>query len=167
MNLNYVREFLEARKDSITVSDVEQLLGEIRIYQGTESTFTDIAKVMRTINEYNLTFITKVEEYEAYPKNDPNKLPDRMEKVRSILCTISMLHTYLILSISNIKDSTFDMRSISNYIRELNEKKDHFKSEKMAWITVLKSLAQEASFMTEMRRLDIEEEMGYIKYRNK
>ena len=36
-----------------------------------------------------------------------------------------------------------------------------FKSEKMTWMVVLKSLTQEANFYTEMRRMDIEDKVGY------
>ena len=49
---------------------------------------------------------------------------------------------------------------------DLNEKKEHFKSEKMTWGVVLKSLIQETSFATDMRRMDIEDQVGYIKYKD-
>ena len=48
-------------------------------------------------------------------------------------------------------------------MRDLTDKKEHFKSEKMAWITILKSLTQEASFVSEMRKMDIEEKLGYYR----
>lgn len=163
MNLTYIKNYLQERKDSITPRDVELLISEINAYQGTEGSFTDISKVMRVINEYNISFLTAVSEYEALPKNDIKFFSKRIEKAREILCTLSSLHTYLVLSFATIKDSTYAMSNIKQYMRDLTDKKEHFKSEKMAWITILKSLTQEANFIVEMRRMDIEDKVGYIK----
>lgn len=165
MNLTYVKDYLKTRIDNITKEDVEDLIAEINAYQGTENTFSDISRVMRTVNEYNLTFLTLVQEYEAMPSTDNKFLPKRLEKAREILCVLSMLHTYLVLSLANIKESTYDMKSIRTYMSDLADKKEHYKSEKMSWVTILKSLSQEASFIVEMRRLDIEENLGYTKYK--
>lgn len=167
MNLNYVREFLSNKRDNISVSDVDTLIAEIDAYQGTEKVLTDISQVMRVINEYNLSFLTEVQEYEGIPKDDMRNLPFRMEKVRGILCTLSALHTYLLLSISSVKSSVYDTKNIRGYLQDLGDKKEHYKSEKMTWVTVLKSLTQEAEFAIEMRRLDIEDEVGYYKARAK
>ena len=160
MNLAYVKNFLREHRNTIKPEDVDQLITEIGSYQGTESTFTDISKVMRTINEYNLSFLTQVEEYEALPK-ESKFLLRRVEKAREVLTTLSALHTYLVLSLANIKESTFNMKNIRTYMSELSEKKEHFKSEKMAWVTILKSLTQEMSYTADMRRMDIEDKVGY------
>lgn len=162
MNLNYVKEFLIARKDNITTKDAEQLISEIEAFKGTENTLTNISQVMRVINEYNITFITLVEQYEAMPKDEIEHLPARMEKAREILCILSTLHTYLLLSLNTISESTFNMKNIGKYVAELREKKEHFKSEKMAWMVILKSLTQEANFYTEMRHMDIQDRVGYV-----
>ena len=164
MNLNYIKEYLNVRKDTKTSQDVEALIKEIEDYQATEGTFTDIAKIMRVVNEYNLTFLTLVEAYEAYPKGDIKLLPKRAEKVREILCVLSSLHTYLVLSLNMVKESTYNMKGIRTYMSELGEKKEHFKSEKMTWATILRSLTQEMSFTQEMRKMDIEDKVGYVKY---
>ena len=164
MNLNYIKEYLEARKETISKEDAEHLIKEINDYQKTEGTFTDIAKIMKIVNEYNLTFLTLVEAYEAYPKGDIKLLPKRAEKAREILCVLSSLHTYLILSLNMVKESTYNMKGIRNYLSELGEKKEHFKSEKVTWATILRSLTQEMSFTQEMRRMDIEDQVGYFKY---
>ena len=161
MNLTYVREFLRQRRNSIRPEDIDELLTEIGSYLGTESTFTDISKVMRTINEYNISFLTLVGEYEAIPKDNGKNLLLRVEKARETLATLSMLHTYLVLSLANIKESTFNMKNIRGYMSELAEKKEHFKSEKMAWVTILKSLSQEMTYTADMRRMDIEDKIGY------
>ena len=58
------------------------------------------------------------------------------------------------------------MKNLRNYVTELNSKKEHFKSEKMTWAAILKSLTQEMAFAIEMRKLDIEDKMGYIKYKD-
>ena len=166
MNLNYVKNFLETKKDSITKEDIEELVKEIDLYQGTENKFTDIAGIMRTVNDYNLTYLTQVQEYEGYNKKDMNYLPLRAEKVRAILCTLSALHTFLVLSSSNITDSTFNMGNLRSYIKDLESKKEHFKSEKVTWATILRSLTQEMAFTAEMRKLDIEDKIGYIKYKD-
>ena len=79
MNLNYIKEFLEARKENISKEDVEELIQEINAYQGTEKSFTDISRIMRVVNEYNLTFLTLVEAYEAFPKGDIKLLPQRID----------------------------------------------------------------------------------------
>lgn len=165
MNLNYIKEYLEVRKEGITSEDVEALIKEINDYQATESTFTDIARIMRIVNEYNLTFLTLVEAYEAYPKEDIKLLPKRAEKAREILCVLSSLHTYLVLSLNTVKESTYNMKGIRAYMSELAEKKEHFKSEKVTWATILRSLTQEMSFTQEMRRMDIEDKVGYLKYK--
>ena len=165
MNLNYVKEYLEARKRSITEQDIENLLSEIEAYQETEKSFMDISKIMRVVNEYNLTFLTLVEAYEAYPKEDIKMLPKRAEKAREILCVLSSLHTYLVLSISTVKDNTYNMKNIRSYMSDLADKKEHFKSEKVTWATILRSLTQEMSFTQEMRRMDIEDKVGYLKYK--
>lgn len=166
MNINYIKEYLQARINNLVKADIEALIKDIEAYQGTENTFTDISKIMSIVNEYNLTFLTLVEAYEAYPKGDIKLLPARAEKVREILCVLSSLHTYLVLSITKVKDSTYDMRNIRTYMSELAEKKEHFKSEKMTWATILRSLTQEMSFTQEMRRMDIEDKVGYLKYKD-
>lgn len=163
MNINYVKEYLDARKETITKEDVENLIKEIEAYQNTEKAFTDISKIMRVVNEYNLTFLTLVEAYEAYPKEDIRAIPKRAEKVREILCTLSSLHTYLVLSINTVKSATYDMKNIRSYMADLAEKKEHFKTEKMTWTAILRSLTQEMSFTQEMRRMDIEDQVGYNK----
>ena len=164
MNLSYVKDYLRERRNSISAEDVDELVQKINDFQGTESTFTDISKVMRTINTYNLSFLTQVSEYEAIPSKESKTLPKRIDKAREILCTLSSLSTYLALSLANIKESTFNMKNIRTYMNDLAEKKEHFKSEKMAWVTVLKSLTQEMNFVVEMRRMDIEDKVGYSKY---
>ena len=163
MNLSYVRDFLRQRRNNIRPEDIDEILTEIGSYLGTESTFSDISKVMRVISEYNLSFLTQIEEYEAIPKSDTDYsfMVKRTDKAREILCTLSALSTYLTLSLANIKESTFNMKNIRTYMTDLNEKKEHFKSEKMTWITVLKSLTQQLNFITEMRRMDIQDKIGY------
>lgn len=163
MNLTYVKNYLEERRDTISSADVDVLLEEIRTYQGTENTFTDISKIMKVINEYNLTFLSLIQAYEAYPKDDIRKLPARTEKVREIVCTLSALHTYLVLSINMVKDSTYNMKNVRSYMTELSEKKEHYKTEKMTWTTMLRSLTQEMAFTSEMRKMDIEDQLGYLK----
>lgn len=164
MNLTYVKNYLESRKNEIKVQDINNLIEEIEAYQKTESNFTNIAKVMRTVNEYNLTFITLVEEYQALPRDDIKFLLKRADKVREILTILSALHTYLMLSLSTIKDSSYDLKGVQVYMRELGEKKEHFKSEKVTWATILRSFSQEMSFIQEMRKMDIEDKVGYIKW---
>ena len=164
MNLTYVKNYLEARKENIAPQDIDTLIKEIEAYQKTENNFTDIAKIMRTVNEYNLTFITLVEEYQALPNNNIKLLPKRTDKVREILTILSALHTYLVLSINTVKEGSYELKGVQIYMRELTEKKEHFKSEKVTWATILRSLSQEMSFTQEMRKMDIEEQVGYIKW---
>ena len=165
MNLNYIKEYLEARKEAITQEDIQNLIDEIKAYQETEGNFADVTKIMKIVDEYNLTFLTLVEAYEAFPKEDIKLLPKRTEKVREILCILSSLHTYLVLSLNMVKESTYNLKGIRDYMTRLAEKKEHFKSEKMIWSNVLRSLTQEMSFTQEMRRMDIEDQVGYLKYR--
>lgn len=165
MNINYIKEYLQARVENITKADIEALIKEIEAYQGTESAFTDISKIMSVINEYNLSFLTLVEAYEAFPKGDIKLLPARAEKVREILCILSSLHTYLVLNIVRVTESTYNMQNVRTYMSALKEKTEHFKSEKMTWATILRSLTQEMSFTQEMRRMDIEDKVGYLKYK--
>lgn len=164
MNLNYVKEYLQVRKDNISKEDIEKLIEEIEAYKGTESSFMDISKVMRVVNEYNLSFLTAVEKYEAYPKEDIKLLPKRAELVREILCILSSIQTYLMLSLSSVKDTINSSPYIRTYLKELASKAEHFKSEKITWATILRSLTQEMSFTQEMRKLDIEDRVGYLKY---
>lgn len=166
MNLNYVKNYLETKKDTITKEDIEALITEINVYQGTENKFTDIASIMRTINDYNLTYLAQVQQYEGFNKKDIRHLPMRTEKVREILCTLSALHTFLVLSTATITESNFNMANLRNYMKDLEAKKEHFKSEKMTWAAILRSLTQEMAFTTEMRKLDIEDKIGYIKYKD-
>ena len=166
MNLNYIRNYLEEKKENVTKQDIENLISEIKDFQGIQNNFTDISAVMRTISDYNVQYLTQVQEYEGIETQDIKLLPKRAEKVREILCTLSALHTYLVLTCSNITESNFNMKNLRNYMTDLNTKKEHFKSEKMTWAAILKSLVQEMAFTTEMRKLDIEDKMGYIKYKD-
>ena len=166
MNLNYVKEYLEARKMNISRYDVDNLIEEIEAYQKTEGSFDDVARIMRVVNEYNISFLSLVEAYEAFPKNDIKLLPRRAEKVREILCVLSSLHTYLVLSLGSLTESVYEMKNLRIYKISLEEKRDHFKSEKVTWATILRSLTQEMSFTQEMRKMDIEDKVGYIKYSN-
>ena len=166
LNLNYIKNYLQEKKDTITKQDIEELISEISIFQGTEGSFTDISAIMRTINDYNVSYLAQVKEYEGLKTDDIKMLPKRSEKVREILCTLSALHTYLVLTCARITESNFNMKNLRNYVTELNSKKEHFKSEKMTWAAILKSLTQEMAFAIEMRKLDIEDKMGYIKYKD-
>jgi hypothetical protein len=166
MNLNYIRNYLETKKENMTVADIEELIKEIDTYQGTENKFLDISAVMKTINDYNLTYLSQVQQYEGYSTEDIRQLPKRSERVRAILCTLSALHTFLVLSMSNITKSNFNMGNLTNYMRDLESKKEHFKSEKMTWAAILRSLTQEMAFTADMRKLDIEDKIGYIKYKD-
>ena len=150
---------------NISRYDVDNLIEEIEAYQKTEESFNDIAKIMRVINEYNVSFLSLVEAYEAFPKEDIKLLPKRAEKVREILCILSSLHTYLVLSMNSLNEATYEMKNLRNYKANLDEKKEHYKSEKILWSTMLRSLTQEMSFTQEMRRMDIEDKVGYTKYK--
>lgn len=166
MNLSYVRSYLKAKRDTISTQDVDDLIEQIDAYQGTENRFEDIASIMRTINGYNVSYLTEVQEYEVLRQSEsksPNRILSMAEKARGILCTLSSLHTYLVLSRAKVTESTYNMKNIRNYLTDLDAKKDHYKSEKMAWVTILKSLTQEVNYITEMRRMDIEDKMGYSK----
>ena len=162
MNLSYVRSYLSSKKNSISVEDIDKLLEEIDAYIGTDNKFNDIASIMRTIHEYNMSYLTEVQEYSVLPK-DPKHIPERMEKARGVLCTLSSLHTYLVLSRANVTESTYNMKNVRSYLAELDAKKEHYKSEKMAWVTILKSLTQEMAYITELKRLDLEDKIVYIK----
>lgn len=150
---------------NISRYDVDNLIEEIEAYQKTENSFNDIAKIMRVINEYNISFLSLVEAYEAFPKDDIKFIPKRTEKVREILCILSSLHTYLVLSTSSLTSATYEMKNLRTYKEALNEKKEHFKSEKILWTAMLRSLTQEMSFTQEMRKMDIEDKVGYVKYK--
>lgn len=161
MNLNYVKDFLRTRGNGITADDIQQLISEIEAYQGTESTVVNISRVMTIVNEHCNSILTRVAEYEAIPKEDFKELPSRVEKVREILCLLSSLNTYLMLSLTNINENTYDTKSIKKYLVNLKEKREHYQSERIAWTTILKSLTQEMNFVIEMRRMDIEDKIGY------
>ena len=161
MNLTYVKNYLEAKKESITKEDIENLIEEIAAFQGNESKLLDIASIMRTVSDYSVTFITQIQEYETFDKKEIKFLPKRVEKVREILCTLTLLHTYLVISKSNISESSFNMKNLRTYIDDLNSKIEHYRSEKMTWGSILRSLTQEMSFIIEMRRLDLDEKIGY------
>lgn len=163
MNLNYVKEYLKARRDTLTLIDIDNLIHEIEVYQGTEDTIIDVAKVMRIINEQSNSVLLRIDEYEAMPKDDIKFLPLRAEKAREILCLLSALNTYLMLSLNNISDSTYELKSIKKYLVNLKDKREHYQSERIAWTTLLKSLTQEMNFVVEMRRMDIEDKVGFIK----
>ena len=163
MNLNYVKEYLKARRDTLTLIDIDNLIHEIEVYQGTEDTIIDVAKVMRIINEQSNSVLLRIDEYEAMPKDDIKFLPLRAEKAREILCLLSALNTYLMLSLNNISDSTYELKSIKKYLVNLKDKREHYQSERIAWTTLLKSLTQEMNFVVEMRRMDIEDKVGFVK----
>ena len=67
----------------MTVADIEELIKEIDTYQGTENKFLDISAVMKTINDYNLTYLSQVQQYEGYSTEDIRQLPKRSERVRA------------------------------------------------------------------------------------
>ena len=54
------------------------------------------------------------------------------------------------------------MKNIRTYLNDIDSKKEHYKSEKMTWATVLKSMSQEMMYVAEMRKLDLEKKIGYI-----
>ena len=161
MNLSYVRSYLKEKRDTISSKEIDTLIQEIDSYIGVDNTFNDIASIMRTVHEYNMTYLSEVQAYSLLPK-EPKFIPERMEKARGVLCTLSTLHTYLVLSKATITESTYNMKNVRSYLAELDAKKEHYKSEKMAWVTILKSLTQEMAYITEMKRLDLEDKIGYI-----
>ena len=165
MNLVYVKNYLEEHKEGLSKEDVSQLFNEITTYLGVKGTFSDISGIMRTVHDYYMGFIAKVQEYEAIPKNNMKELPRRTEKIRDILCTLSLLHTYLVLCLSNLRESNFNMKNVRAYVSELEAKKELFKSEKITWSSILRSITQELAYASEMRKMDIEDHVGYLKYK--
>lgn len=164
MNLSYVRSYLKAKRDNVTPEDIDKIVGEIDAYIGTEKKFEDIASIMRTVNEYNISYMMQVQEYEvlrAQERSEAN-LRKQLDQVRGILCTLSSLHTYLVLTRANVTESTYNMKNIRTYLNDIDSKKEHYKSEKMTWATVLKSMSQEMIYVAEMRKLDLEKKIGYI-----
>lgn len=161
MNLNYIKNYLTAKRDNITPQDIDGLIDEINAYTGVAGSLSDISKIMHVLNEYNVNYIKCVEEYSSIPKGKKNFLA-RIDKAREILCILSALHTYIVISLTGISENSYDLKNIRKYLTSLSEKKEHFKTEKMAWITILKSLTQEANFYTEMKRLDLEHTFGYL-----
>lgn len=164
MNLSYVRNYLKDKLESPTKEDLEDLIEQIDAYIGAERKFDDIASIMRTINEYNISYMTQIQEYEVLQaqKRTEELLKLKVEKARGILCTLSSLHTYLVLTRANITESTYNMKNIRSYLSDIDAKKEHYKSEKMTWVTILKSLSQELSYIVEMRKMDLEDKIGYI-----
>ena len=160
MNLAYVRGYLKDKLEGITKEDIETLIESIDSYIKAENKFEDIASIMRTIHEYNMSYLNQIQEYEIIPEKE---LLKKVEKARGILCTLSSLHTYLVLTRAHISESTYNMKNIRSYVADIESRKEHFRTEKMAWITVLKSLSQEMSYSTEMRRMDLEDKIGYSK----
>ena len=164
MNLSFVRSYLKEKLEHITKEDIEVLIGQIDSYIGTEKKFEDIASIMRTVNEYNVSFLSQVQEYEVLKNLKPSEgnLMKQLDKVRGILCTLSSLHTYLVLTRSNITESTYNMKNIRSYLADIDDKKEHYKSEKMIWAGILRSLTQQLSYIAEMRKMDLEDKIGYI-----
>ena len=163
MNLSYVRGYLKEKRDSISTEDIDNLIEQIDAYQGVENKFEDIASIMRTINEYNISYLSEVQEFEYLRHNKSKDILNMVDKARGILCTLSVLHTYLTLSLAKVSESTYNMKNIRTYLSDLEAKKEHYKNEKISWVTVLKSLTQEMNYITEMRRMDIEDKVGYTK----
>ena len=164
MNLSYVRSYLKEVLSNPTKEDLEKLIEQIDAYIGTEKKFEDIASIMRTVNEYNISYMTQVQEYEvlkAQKKSEAN-FREQLDKVRGILCTLSSLHTYLVLTRANITESTYNMKNVRSYLTEIDTRKEHYKSEKMTWAAVLRSLTQELTYIAEMRKMDLEDKIGYI-----
>ena len=56
----------------------------------------------------------------------------------------------------------FTSHLLSPYLAEIDDKKEHYKSEKILWAGVLRSLTQELAYMSEMRKMDLEDKIGYI-----
>ena len=164
MNLSYVRSYLKEKLERVTKEDIEKLIEQIDAYIGTEKKFEDIASIMRTVNEYNISYMTQVQEYEILQnkKRTEGTFRQQLDKVRGILCTLSSLHTYLVLTRSNITDSTYNMKNIRTYLTEIDDKKEHYKSEKILWAGILRSLTQELAYAAEMRKMDLEDKIGYI-----
>lgn len=158
MNLAYVKGYLKDKLKNITKEDIEKLIEDIESYIKAENKFEDIASIMRTVHEYNMSYLHQIQEYELISEDD---LLKRTEKARGILCTLSSLHTYLVLTRAHISESTYNMKNIRSYVADLESRKEHFRTEKMAWITVLKSLSQEMNYRSEMRRMDLEDKLGY------
>lgn len=161
MNLMYIKNYLNTKKANITTEDIETIIKEIDDYLGVSNDLSDISKIMYTINSYNVAYIKCVEEFNCVPKGKKH-LIEQIDKAREILCILSALHTYIIISLSNISDNNYDLSGVRKYLKDLSEKKEHFKSEKMAWVTILKSLSQEATFMLEMKKLRLEDDVGYL-----
>ena len=157
MNLAYVKSYLKDKLQNITKEDIEELIEQIDSYISAENKFEDIASIMRTVHEYNISYLQQIQEYELI--SDTNILK-KTEKARGILCTLSTLHTYLILTRALISESTYNMKNIRSYLADLDNRKEHFRTEKMAWITILKSLSQEMNYNSEMRRMDLEDKIG-------
>lgn len=157
MNLAYVKSYLKDKLQNITKEDIEELIEQIDSYISAENKFEDIASIMRTVHEYNISYLQQIQEYELI--SDTNILK-KTEKARGILCTLSTLHTYLILTRAHISESTYNMKNIRSYLADLDNRKEHFRTEKMAWITILKSLSQEMNYNSEMRRMDLEDKIG-------
>ena len=50
MNLNYIRNYLEAKKDNITKEDITELISEIDTFTGVKGRFNDIRCYFRLLS---------------------------------------------------------------------------------------------------------------------
>lgn len=155
MDLNYIKSYLINIVDS---SDkfydfkIKELIEAIEKFQEEEKTCADVSSMLRTVNEYNLDYLTLATDFRALPSVQVKK---RIDKAQEILCVLSSVHTYLFHVLTRYNSEETTPAGLWKHVRTLGEKKEYYKSEKYTWVTILKSLTQQSNQMVELAKMKI------------
>ena len=116
---------------------VRDLLDEIYAYLDTNKQKADLMGTFRIIEEYDTLFRNEVGKFIGMPQNAHY---DRIYQIQEILSICSLLLSYLTSALKKYNTEPTETRgSTARALRQLQEAKEHYKSEKMSWGGVLKS----------------------------
>ncbi len=134
---NYVCNLFDEKPDYV-VKRLRDLVDKIDKYREKEVEFEDTQILLRRVlSSYEKRYLLLVTEFEVL---DSISLTKKIDTVQEILSNLSVLITQLI----NITSSDFSSSHRNSQFHEIKkplyEKLENFKSEKITWVSILKTL---------------------------
>lgn len=148
MNLNYVESFITNILDQneiVIKNQLRKLISSIQDYIKKEDEF-ESGLALTTLDEYYTFYLKLLDDFSILSESDIDKKAD---KAHEVLCVISSINSYIIV-VTHKVDKVGYFKDRTKVMDQLRDKREHFKSEKFVWMSIVKDL-------TSLRALKIAE----------
>ena len=142
------------RDEDFVQQRIQKLIDKVDADIEERNKSTQIHDVFRVIEEYRQTYINIVSEFTTL---QPNAIQAKTYKTHEALCVLMALSTLLTSSSISVLTGATETDPMYKQARQLQEYRDFYKSEKIVWQSILKSLTARVALDTENKKLKLAE----------